>query len=94
MFSFRRGISSAARTNPWVGKAARESLKQNNNAASSRFYSQTKTFGSEASPPHVATIEDAKKMPRHYNEMPGSLILSMACSGKFGDMCCGRKYIC
>ena len=29
----------------------------------------------------VVTIVDAKKMPKHYNEMPGELILTMAING-------------
>ena len=29
----------------------------------------------------VVTITDAKKMPKHYNEMPGHLILTMAITG-------------
>ena len=30
----------------------------------------------------VVTISDARTMPKHYNEMPGSLILTMAINGE------------
>ena len=84
-----RNIVSLTRTFSYAGKAANGSLKKNY-APLSRLYSQTKSI---ASPPLVASIEDAKKMPRHYNEMPGSLILTMACSGKFLGMYHFRKLI-
>lgn len=44
------------------------------NISTSRYLCQSQAVS-------VITIDEAKKMPRHYNEMPGSVILNMAVSG-------------
>ena len=84
-----RNFGSLTRIVPCTGNAAKRSLKKSY-APLSRLYSQTKSI---ASLPVLTSIEDARKMPRHYNEMPGSLILTMACSGKFLGMYHFRKLI-
>ena len=84
-----RNLLPLTRTVSYAGNAAKRSLKKKY-APLSRLYSQTKSI---ASLPVLTSIEEAKKMPRHYNEMPGSLILTMACSGKFRGMNHFRKLI-
>lgn len=73
-FSASMVSSSAVRKNAWRGSRNRFPVMD-------RFFSLSDR-SEVTSSPSVATIADAKAMPRHYNEMPGSVILNMAVSGK------------